>query len=102
MASSAALRQLTQADILEVDGRAFGFQAQVADARLDLVAAGDFLAVDPETDLAVDGADVVVVPFADALAQVLAREAAAAVGGGRRGNGFIFDLPTGKTSRRSS
>ena len=66
--------------LAELDGRAFRLQAEKAGARLAAGAAGDFLAVDPEPDLAVDAPDVVVVPLADPLAQVLRRKAAAAVG----------------------
>src|SRR5262249_61461194 len=72
--------QLADADVLEVDRRALGLQAQVAGPRLDAVAPGHLLAVDPQAQLPVDRPHVVVVPLPEALAQVLAREAAAAVG----------------------
>src|SRR5207244_8854544 len=64
--------------------RTFRFQAEVARARLAVLAAGDLFAVDPQPDLAVDRPDVVVVPLVDALAEVLPREAALAVGRRRR------------------
>src|SRR4051812_27336673 len=79
-AAGRSSRQLAQADVAEVDRRAFRLQAKEAGPRLDLVAARHLLAVDPQPHLAVDRADVVVVPLVDALAQVLAREAAAAAG----------------------
>ena len=43
-------------------------------------AARDFLTVHPQADFTVDGAHVVVIPFANALAQVLAWEAAVTIG----------------------
>src|SRR4051794_15006113 len=47
--------------LLEFDGRPFGFQAEITRARIAAGPAGDFLAVHPQADLAVDAADVVVV-----------------------------------------
>ena len=70
--------------LAELDRRALGFEAEIPGGRLAAGAAGDFLAVDPEADLAVDAPDVIVVPLADALAQRFFGEAAAAVGRDRR------------------
>lgn len=64
------------------------------------VAAGtarDLLAVDPQTDLAINGADVVVVPLVDALGELLGgklRRPSGATGG----KGVILEVPTGNTS----
>ena len=69
---SRQLRQFANPQIFEFDRRPFGFEAQVAGARLAVVAAGHFFAVDPQPHFAVDAADVVVVPLADALAEILA------------------------------
>jgi hypothetical protein len=73
-------RKLADAEVAELDRGALGLQAEVALGRLALGAAGDLLAVDPQPDLAVDAADVVVVPLVHPLRQVLRREAARAVG----------------------
>ena len=81
--------QLADAQPAELDRRTFRLQAEEARSRLAAVAAGDFLAVDPQPDLAVDAADVVVVPLANALAQLFRREAAAAVGRDRRERGHL-------------
>ena len=82
--ASYGLRKFADAEIFELDGGAFGFEAEVAVGRVAVGAAGDFLAVDPEADFSVDGADVVVVPLADAFGESLGGEAAGAV----RGDGW--------------
>jgi hypothetical protein len=74
------LRQLAYAKIAKLDGRALRFQAQIAPARFAAGSAGDLFAVDPQSYLAVDGADIVVVPNADAPAEILLLQAALAVG----------------------
>ena len=71
------LGQLPNPQIFKLHRCAFRFEAQVARLGIAVLAAGDFLAVDPQTNFAVDGADVVVVPFAYALGQILARESSA-------------------------
>src|SRR5947209_4929275 len=76
--------QFAEGDVLEVDRRAFGLQADEAGLRVDAVAAGDFFTVDPQADLAVDRPHVIVVPLAESLGEVLAREASATVGRSRR------------------
>src|SRR4051812_20259012 len=72
--SDRLLRQFADADVAKLDRRAFGFHAEVSAARLRAAAAGDLLAVHPQADLAVDGADVVVIPLAHALAQIAPRK----------------------------
>src|SRR6201999_4188802 len=90
-----SLRQFAEAEVFVVDWGAFGFDAEVAGFGVAVVAAGDFFAVDPEADFAVDGADVVVVPFARGFAEILAWEAAAAIRRdgleGRKGGGADFE-----------
>src|SRR5438874_408148 len=78
--SKVDLGQQANPQILELNRRAFGFQAQVSARRLGIIAPGDFFAVDPEADFAVDTANVIVVPLAGAFGQFFARKAAAAVG----------------------
>ncbi len=75
------LWKFANAEVFEVDRRAFGFEAEVAVGRVAVGSAGDFLAVHPEANFAVDGADVVVVPFADSFGEAFGGEAAGAVGG---------------------
>ena len=91
-------RQLADPQLAELDRRALGLEAEVPGARLAAAAAGDLLAVDPEPDLAVDAADVIVVPLADALAQLLPGGKLRLPSGETGGKGVIFDVPTGKTS----
>ena len=67
--SMALCRSLADAELAEGDGRALAFQAEVALAGFRAIAAGDFAAVHPKAHLAIDAADVVVVPLAVALAQ---------------------------------
>src|SRR5436190_19993408 len=74
------LRQEANLQVFEFDRRAFGFKAEITSRRSRVFAAGNLLAVDPQADFPVDPADIVVIPFARALAQFLARKAAAAVG----------------------
>src|SRR5262249_19174190 len=81
--------QLADADVLEVDRRALGLQAQVAGPRLDAVAPGHLLAVDPQAQLPVHRPHVVVVALPGALALALTRGDAAAV---RRGRGERLEL----------
>ena len=100
LAFDRTLRQFADPQLPELDRRPFGLEAEMARAGLAVVAAGDFLAVDPEPDLAIDRPDVVVVPLADALAQVLAGEAPLAVGRGGR-KGVIFDFRRGRRRRWS-
>src|SRR5262249_4190980 len=68
---------------------ALRLQAEVASPRVAACPSGDFLTVDPETDFAVDAANVVVIPLADALAQVLRGKAALFVGRGRCEGGHL-------------
>src|SRR3954470_13473384 len=56
----------------------------MATPRLAAGPPGDLLTVDPQSHLAVDAAVVVVVPLADALAQLFRGETAGAVRRGRR------------------
>src|SRR5205085_2582823 len=77
-------RELANPQPRELDRRALRLQAEVTRLRVAPRPAGDLLTVDPEPDLAVDAADVVVVPLADPLAEVLRGEAPRAVGRGRR------------------
>ena len=90
--------QLADSQVLELDGRALGLEAEKAAGRLAVIAAGDFFTVDPEPDLAVDAAHVVMVPLANAFGEMLAGKAPGAVGRETGGNGFIRDEPTGNTS----
>ena len=75
--------QLTDAQRAKVDRRALGLETEKTARGIGAVAAGDFLAVHPEPDLAVDRSDIVVVPLAVALGEILARETPAAVGRAR-------------------
>src|SRR4051794_8186870 len=77
------LRQQPNPRILELDWRAFRFETQITARRLGARAAGNLFAIDPQAHFAIDAANVIVVPFAGALAQLLARKAAAAVGRSR-------------------
>ena len=79
-AGSKGLWQNPNADVFELDRGAFGFEAEVAVRRLAVGAAGDFLAVDPEADLTIDGADIVVIPFIDAFGEPFGGKAAASIG----------------------
>ena len=63
-------RWLTQDQL----GRSFGFEADVALAGLAAGSAGDFLAVDPEANLAIDTPDIIMVPLVQSLAQILGGE----------------------------
>src|SRR5437870_5458145 len=65
------LRQLTNSQLLKLDRRAFRLQAEVTGSRTDIRSTGYFLAIDPQANFAIDATDVVVIPLADALAQVL-------------------------------
>src|SRR5688572_6526035 len=76
-------RQLTESQVFELNRRAFGFEAEIPGAGFGAVAAGDFFAVDPQADLAIDGANVVVIPLADAAAELLTGEAAFTTWGDR-------------------
>ncbi|MFT6178789.1 MAG: hypothetical protein ACJAXZ_003935 [Akkermansiaceae bacterium] len=49
---------LAEADVFELDGGAFGFEAEEAGG--DVAPAGDFLAIHPEAYFATDGPDEVV------------------------------------------
>ena len=71
-------RDFADAEFAKNNRRALALQAKIPFRRFDVGAAGNFLAVDPEPNLAVDRADVIVVPVAVPLGQVFAREAAAA------------------------
>ncbi len=73
-------REFADLQPCEFNGRPFGFQAKIAGFRLATIAAGNFLAVDPQANLTVDRADIIMVPLAHALAQILGGKAAAAVG----------------------
>ena len=57
-------------------------------------AAGHFLAVDPQPDFAIDGPDVIVIPLADALAQVLSRKTPFAIR--RRGRKWLHGGGAGR------
>ena len=72
--------QLANPHVPELNRRAFRFEAKKAGPRITAIAAGNFFAIDPQPNLAVDAADVIVVPLTDALALIFPREAAAAVG----------------------
>src|SRR5437870_4507005 len=72
--------QLADANVFELNRRAFGFHAQVTRSRFRAVAARNLFAVHPQPQFAVDGADVVMIPLVNAFAEVLAREAARTVG----------------------
>src|SRR5262245_7531566 len=73
------LWKFADADVFKFDRRTFRFHAQVTGARLGAAAAGNLFAVHPQSHFAVDGPDVIVVPFAGAPTELLAREAARAV-----------------------
>jgi hypothetical protein len=60
-----------------------------------LIAAGDFVTVDPKSDFAVDSADVVEVPVGGWVAEVTFGEASGSVG--RKGwEGFEFGFADGE------
>jgi hypothetical protein len=83
------LREDAQADVFELDGRAFGFEAEVAVGGVAVRSARDFLTVDPKADFAVDGADVVVVPLVDAFGEAFGGKTAFAIrGDGWKGRHF--------------
>ena len=75
--------------MFEFDGSAFGFEAEVSFGWIGLIAAGDFVAVDPKSDFAVDSADVVEVPVGRRVAEVTFGETTGSVGREWR-EGFKF------------
>lgn len=75
--------------MFEFDGRAFGFEAEVSFGWIGLIAAGDFVAVDPKSDFAVDSANVVEVPVGRRVAEVTFGETSGSVGREWR-EGFKF------------
>src|SRR3954469_23305565 len=81
------LRQLPDAQVPELDRRALRLQAEMAAGGATVGPARDLLAVDPEADLAIEAADVVMGPLAHALAPMPGGEAPRAVGRGRREGG---------------
>ena len=74
------LRQFADPDIFEIDGGALGFEAEVTRGGMNFRAAGDFLAINPEADFTIDGADVIVIPLVNPFAQVFSRETAFSAG----------------------
>src|SRR5262249_50640503 len=78
------LRQFADADVFEFDRGAFRFQTEITGLRLGAVSARNLLAVHPQSQFSVDGPAVIVVPLADASAEILTRKAARAVGRERR------------------
>ena len=73
------LRQLANPYIAEVDRRTFGLQTQVSLVRLTLVSSRNFFSVDPQPYFTIDCSDVVVVPLAESLAQILGWETSLAI-----------------------
>src|SRR6185369_8414841 len=69
-------RQFLDPDVAEVALRALGLEADVALARIALLAARNFLAVHFELDGSVVDGDPVVIPLTDGIGALLAREAA--------------------------
>ena len=84
-------------ELAKVDRSAFRFEAKKPAARIAIRAAGHLFAIHPQPHFAIDAANVVMVPLANSLAEILAREAAVAIGA-VGGKGFIVEVPTGKTS----
>src|SRR5262249_4729105 len=78
--SSILSGQFADADVPELNRRAFRFHAQKARARFGAASARNLLAVDPQPHFAVDAPDIIVVPFIDPFAEIFSREAARAVG----------------------
>src|SRR6266568_856881 len=78
------LRQLANSELPELNRRAFRLQTKIAGRRSDAGAAGHFLAVDPQTDFAVDAPDVIMIPLIDAFAQVFRRKTPLAIRRHRR------------------
>src|SRR5262249_55051368 len=68
--------QFLDLEVLEPALRPFGFQGQIASARLALAEAGDFLAVDMQLQDAVVAFDAVMVPLAAAFGPIFARQTA--------------------------
>jgi Archaeal fructose-1,6-bisphosphatase and related enzymes of inositol monophosphatase family len=89
------LRQFPDANVFEFNRRTFGFKTHIPRARFSAIAAGNFFAIYPQTNFAIDGANVIVIPFANAFAQILARKAARTVGRQRRKR-FQFGIADGK------
>lgn len=79
--ANSSLGQNPETDVFELDWGAFGLEAEVAVGWLAIGSAGNLLAVDPEADLTVDGADVVVIPLVDPIGEALGWETACSVGG---------------------
>ena len=71
--------QFAQLQVAELHRRAFRLQTEVAALGIAVGPARDLFSIHPQTDLAIDGAHIVVVPFAHSLATLLGWEAARAI-----------------------
>jgi hypothetical protein len=58
------LREFADAKLAESDRRTFAFQAEETLPRFDRRPAGHFFAIHPQANLAIDRADVVLIPLA--------------------------------------
>lgn len=59
------LRQFSDADVAELNRSPFGFEAHETGRWAAILAAGNFVTVDPQADFAVNRADVIRVPLAE-------------------------------------
>ena len=73
--------EFADADLAEVNRRAFTFETKESLGRIAGRPSRNLFAINPKTDFTVDGSDVVVIPFAVAFGEVLARETSGAIRG---------------------
>ena len=64
------LRQYPDANVFEFDRCAFGFECDESCRWLAVVSACNFMTVDPQSDFAVNGPDVIMIPMVEALRMV--------------------------------
>ena len=81
---SGELRQFSHFDFSKLNRRPFAFQTQIAFRVVDSVSAGNFFSIHPQSDFAIDGTHVVMIPMPVSIRKVLRWKTTVAVGGDRR------------------
>ena len=78
------LRQFANPNVPEMDGRSLGFQAKITFGRIAIASSRDLLAIYPQANFTIDGADIVLVPLLMPLGEFFAWKAPSAIRGNRR------------------